>query len=593
MKKLWKIALEIYFLFALLGCAQILNENNKESDKKLVEAVGLDVSVKKDTDSKSGNSGENKDSSELTGKSIPDDKYTLCYGTYYTAEYSTTSYRRGVVGFMFHATVGKEYVIFWNDKSDGSDAFNSTNNGADIKVRADAWNDSSYDKELFDYIDNGYSEGKEISVSSDCDVVLYAEILNSGFFGITAVEKDTRLVIELKRASELNVVSDAPLSLYENDDNALATNNWTSGELNSEEDLSYSLSINSNSLYRICYECSAGDLDFEVVQPASDNQLCLYRRNGLCIFEPKCNNGTFVSGTVYLKIYLRAAVSADYKIVVLDKGVYKKYNESYSQFVTEPVTLTKIQQTRTFTIGSVDLQYLDFSSYDNVTLKLTSLANSSELNTLIQKMKASNAEFILDLENYTGSVSFGDVVGESAFAKTNLAAVILRPVSSHKRNLFRNCTSLKEVTILASEGNSDYGDNFICSGAFWGCTNLESVKISNSVQVIGENAFQDCINLKSIVIPAFVTNIGAYAFANCKSLTSIKIPSSVTNIFDHAFEGCSSLKSIAFEKTYGWYRYSFEVNSGKEFSTDLSDSEKNVNWFTKDIWLTYMWETKI
>ena len=48
--------------------------------------------------------------------------------------------------------------------------------------------------------------------------------------------------------------------------------------------------------------------------------------------------------------------------------------------------------------------------------------------------------------------------------------------------------------------------------AFYECSALESVEISDGLQSIGERAFDGCCALKSIVIPESVTDVGSFAF---------------------------------------------------------------------------------
>ena len=84
----------------------------------------------------------------------------------------------------------------------------------------------------------------------------------------------------------------------------------------------------------------------------------------------------------------------------------------------------------------------------------------------------------------------------------------------------------------------------IIEEAFYGCENLTSITIPESVTSIGDLAFFYCKNLISITIPDGVTSIGVNAFGYCTSLTSITIPNSVTSIGNYALEYCTSLTSI-------------------------------------------------
>ena len=102
---------------------------------------------------------------------------------------------------------------------------------------------------------------------------------------------------------------------------------------------------------------------------------------------------------------------------------------------------------------------------------------------------------------------------------------------------FANLESLKSVTIngVASIGES----------AFYNCTNLQSVTISDGVTGIGKFAFSGCVNLSNLTLPSYATFIGREAFRGCKSLTSVTIPKGVVSIGYSAFNGCSGLTSVS------------------------------------------------
>ena len=105
--------------------------------------------------------------------------------------------------------------------------------------------------------------------------------------------------------------------------------------------------------------------------------------------------------------------------------------------------------------------------------------------------------------------------------------------------------------------------------AFFGCHELTSIKLPNTIKYIGGSAFLRCNKLSNIDIPHSVVEIGRAAFSHCDSLASvslggsivdieedvfsfckklkyIKIPNSVKNIGTQAFYGCSNLKNIDF-----------------------------------------------
>ena len=80
--------------------------------------------------------------------------------------------------------------------------------------------------------------------------------------------------------------------------------------------------------------------------------------------------------------------------------------------------------------------------------------------------------------------------------------------------------------------------------AFYGCTNLSTVTMPNSITSIGNLAFWSCRKITSISIPNSVTVIEDYAFNRCSGLTSIAIPESVTSIGKGAFLSCDNLASF-------------------------------------------------
>lgn len=72
---------------------------------------------------------------------------------------------------------------------------------------------------------------------------------------------------------------------------------------------------------------------------------------------------------------------------------------------------------------------------------------------------------------------------------------------------------------------------------------------SFTVEIIGKNAFYGCEDIKTVSIPNSIVSLDEYAFAYCKALTTITIPENVESIGDWAFYSCTGLESITCKAT--------------------------------------------
>lgn len=101
----------------------------------------------------------------------------------------------------------------------------------------------------------------------------------------------------------------------------------------------------------------------------------------------------------------------------------------------------------------------------------------------------------------------------------------------------RNCAMLESVTISDSV-------QIIESYAFYGCKGLKSVKLGKELKTIGSSAFAGCSSLSDIVLPDNLSLISNLAFERCTSLTGVTVPDGVTTIGELAFSGCTALDVV-------------------------------------------------
>ena len=137
----------------------------------------------------------------------------------------------------------------------------------------------------------------------------------------------------------------------------------------------------------------------------------------------------------------------------------------------------------------------------------------------------------------TGAMADYESVPWSSWQHSTTKVVINDGVTRISKNAFYYCSELQNVKL--SQNLTDIGDS-----AFEGCRALENVEIPAGVKTIGAQAFLGCEKLSNVIIPSGVTTIGAGTFQSCTGLTSISIPSSVTNIGQFAFYSCTGLSSI-------------------------------------------------
>lgn len=116
----------------------------------------------------------------------------------------------------------------------------------------------------------------------------------------------------------------------------------------------------------------------------------------------------------------------------------------------------------------------------------------------------------------------------------------------------------------------------IGEGAFSDCGFLKTVKIGKAVREMGEGVFERCRSLLSVDIPNNIVDIKKLTFCSCFSLMSVSIPNSVKKIGERAFEGCI-LKSLSIPESVmeiadcAFYNCGFESLILPDSVTDIGD----------------------
>ena len=100
--------------------------------------------------------------------------------------------------------------------------------------------------------------------------------------------------------------------------------------------------------------------------------------------------------------------------------------------------------------------------------------------------------------------------------------------------------------------------------------------IPDSVTSINNSAFESCNNITSVTIPDSVTSIGNEVFGNCTSLVSVTIPNSVTSIGSSAFEFCYDITSVTIPDSVTSIGYSAFSGCLSLTSITISDSVKSI-----------------
>ena len=140
------------------------------------------------------------------------------------------------------------------------------------------------------------------------------------------------------------------------------------------------------------------------------------------------------------------------------------------------------------------------------------------------------------------------------------------------------CNKISEIKSVVIPNTCE----IIAPYAFYRWKKLSSVTIPNGVRIIGDHAFSECSSLTSLTLPDSLERIFSHAFSKT-GLTSINMPKSV-DICDYAFSECSALTSIIlpegrhFVGNYAFYKSGLtSINIPDGYSAIGSDAFKECS----------------
>ncbi len=222
------------------------------------------------------------------------------------------------------------------------------------------------------------------------------------------------------------------------------------------------------------------------------------------------------------------------------------------------------------------------------------------------------SEIVLVPLALSGAIAIPDnvyTISSSAFANRNITSVDLGSgVGVIGSGAFSGCSNLESFTV--DEYNGTYfaqsgilynytkthiiqvpsaisgaidipeGVQAIANNTFEYHNGITSVVIPSTVQTIGEYAFRDCDELTSVTIADGVQSIGVGAFYACDKISTISIPNSVYSIADYAFFDCEALTTVTIG--YGLSSLGRTVFSDCLLLNSITVDVNNSNFSSKD-----------
>lgn len=260
--------------------------------------------------------------------------------------------------------------------------------------------------------------------------------------------------------------------------------------------LTYSIFISSFTNYKLnnTIELAIGELQYELTYP---DMLChtkLQEIDHKRWFEDGMNVGYSIDGKRLLygsELYSSYEIHEGTEIICDEAFSGKYYGDTFGWNNLEEVTIPR-------SIKYIGVNPFAFSSVRLFCSSPHFIIENDALYTADKKLLIGYYGFEIERFDIPEGVK---IIGNYAFAGRGIKYVRL--------------SSTVEVI----------GDS-----AFLGCYSLENIEMSKQLKHIGNNSFNQCDKLNNIVLPCGLQSIGNSAFYLCRSISSITIPASTLSI---------------------------------------------------------------
>ena len=292
-----------------------------------------------------------------------------------------------------------------------------------------------------------------------------------------------------------------------------------------------------------------GTITFKLLDEADNDLVAAFGANGSAKWQYELRYGNTVISSPDYYSFAQGEISLTALPAV---GTYQLYVQAepiatgYTNCDTVSAMFDLELDTTYYTFDAANIVIND-PPYSTATTEFTNFIKSKTTNSFIKfsgttiggyanVLKAvgtclnSNSQYVFDLD-------FSDMT----------TSYVYESPKSIVDNSFQNCTKLR--SIILPDDSIEIGNN-----AFNGCSNLEKIVFSSSLQnILGDKALQDCAKLTTVIIPkdAPLTLIGSMTFDGDVMLKTLSVPETFVALGDKALGSIETL--ILADETGTWY----------------------------------------